>query len=299
MLPRPFAAALACAAAATSASAASPQLGLTVSADGSYSVTLDGTAWLASGATAVAYNNLMHSTASGSLKADGAPTPVTGSNYTGYTQSFNGGLFVVEWQLYAQANAIVFVQAFPKGLTGMAVNGGSSRDLASSFPTFAFTPSTSIGWLTWPEWRVHQRPRQALATTRQFVSHRSFHSHPHPTHTHTPRSMCQGVTGIWTAASLKSSGLSDDGGSPLVLYNKTAATVVLSTLRGYMTGNVGLYPSVGGNLGSGFNGMIQEVPAGWGHETVLIAGQGINDTVMAWGDLLLARTGKHRHVPRI
>jgi len=253
------------AASASVAAAAGPALGLTVRPDGSYAVTLDGSTWLASGggapAAAAAYGNAMHSTLDGSLKADGPPAAVSGSNYTGFTQSFNGGLFAVEWALYAGANAIIFTQSFPKGLTGMAVNGGSSKDLATAFPVFAFANSTEIAWLTWPE------------------------------------TMCTGVTGLWTPASVKNSGLSSDGGTPLVLYNKAATTVVLSTLRGFMTGNVGLYPAVKGGLGSGFNGMVQEVPAGWEHSTILVAGQGINNTVLAWGDLLLARTGKHRTRP--
>lgn len=256
---------LAAATAAAASVSSGPALGLTVRPDGSYAVTLDGSPWLASGAgapaAAVAYNNAMHSTLDGSLAADGPPTPVSGVNYTGFSQSFNAGLFEVTWALYPASNAIIFTQSFPKGLTGMAVNGGSSKDLATAFPVFAFANTTALAWLTWPE------------------------------------TMCTGVTGLWTQASVKSSGLSSDGGTPLVLFNQSAATVVLSTLRGFMTGNVGLYPAVKGALGSGFNGMLQEVPAGWSHATILVAGQGINNTVMSWGDLLLAQTGKHRTRP--
>jgi hypothetical protein len=249
----------------TPASAAPGKLGLTVNADGTYAVSVDGAVWLASGAGApqavVAYNNQLHSTSDGSLKPDAAPEAADGTNYTGFTQTFNGGLLRVDWQYYEAANAIIFVQTFPQGLTGMAVNGGNSKDLASAFPVFNFSADASKAFLTWPE------------------------------------CMCSGATGLWTASGVKSSGLTDDGGSPLVLFDAAATTVVLSSFSGFMTANVGTYKATSGNLGAGYNGMLQSVPAGHAHHTLLVAGSGVNDTVMKFGDMLLARTGKHRTRP--
>ena len=253
------------AASSSAAPAAAGKLGLVVGADGTYAVTVDGATWLASGAgapqAAVAYGNALHSTADGSLKADAAPTPVNGANYSGFRQTFNGGLFGVEWQLYEAANAIVFVQSFPQGLSGMAVNGGDSKDLATAFPVFNFTADAGKAFLTWPE------------------------------------CMCSGATGLWTAAGVKSAGLTDDGGSPLVLFDAAATTVVLSPYSGFMTANIGTYKAVQGALGAGYNGMLQSVPAGHAHYTLLLGGQGVNNTVMAFGDMLLARSGKHRTRP--
>jgi hypothetical protein len=238
--------------------AAAPQLGLVVNADASYAVTLDGAVWLQSAAPGyfISYDNARQK-----LTLDAAPTPVNGANYSGFAATFNGNTFGAEFQLYPAANAIVFVQHFPKALAGMAVNGGSSRDLASGFPVFAFSENANLGWLTWPE------------------------------------TMCNGETGLFTKAGSGNAGLSSDGGSPLVLFNKTAATLVLGAYSGFMTANIGVYASLNGNLGAGYNGMLEAVPAGHRHETVLVAGQGVNDTVMAYGDLLLARSGKHRTRP--
>lgn len=254
----------AAASAAAAAAAAPGKLGLSVLADGSYSVLVDGAAWLSSrGAPSavVAYANALHSTADGSLKADAAPAPVNGANYTGFSQTFNGGLFGVEWQYYEAANAIIFVQSFPKGLTGMNVNGGNSKDLATAFPVFNFTADASKAFLTWPE------------------------------------CMCTGATGLWTAAGSKGAGLTDDGGSPLVLFDAAATTLVLSSFSGFMTANVGTYKATGGSLAAGYNGMLESVPVGHAHHTIIVAGSGVNNTVMAFGDLLLAKNGKHRTRP--
>jgi hypothetical protein len=38
-------------------------------------------------------------------------------------------------------------------------------------------------------------------------------------------------------------------------------------------------------LGSGLGGMVDEVPAGWAYETILVAGaEGVTRTMLAWGD---------------
>ena len=256
--------ALSLASLACSAAAAPGKLGLSVRADGSYSVSVDGVDWLSSGgapAAVVAYDNALHTTLDGSLKADAAPAPVSGANYSGFAQTFNGGVFGVEWQFYPAANAIIFVQSFPKGLAAMNINGGDSKDLSTAFPVFNFTADASKAFLTWPE------------------------------------CMCSGATGLWTAAGSKGAGLTDDGGSPLVLFDAAATTLVFSSYSGFMTANVGTYKATGGALGAGYNGMLEAVPAGHEHHTIIVAGSGVNDTVMAFGDLLLAKSGKHRTRP--
>ena len=49
-----------------------------------------------------------------------------------------------------------------------------------------------------------------------------------------------------------------------------------------------------GGIASGQNGMVTDVPAGFTYDTLVAGGAGVNDTMMAWGDALLARTGKTR-----
>ena len=43
--------------------------------------------------------------------------------------------------------------------------------------------------------------------------------------------------------------------------------------------------------------MVTDVPVNWTYDTILIGGAGVNGTMMAWGDALLARTGKTRTKP--
>jgi hypothetical protein len=43
--------------------------------------------------------------------------------------------------------------------------------------------------------------------------------------------------------------------------------------------------------------IAQKIPAGFSHATVMVAGQGINATMSAWGDALLSMSGKRRSDP--
>jgi hypothetical protein len=236
------------------------QLSLTVNADASYSISHSGGSWLESASTpyAFAFNNALHTLQNG-LTLDAPPAPFNGQNFTGYSLSFNSDLIEVSFQLFPSIDAIVFTQHFPKGLTSMNVNGGHSEDLATSFPTFTFSKNDkSKGFLVWPD------------------------------------TMCNGHADSWSKAN---SDIFSDGGTPLVLFNESSAVSVLSSFGGYMTTQVGLYPAVGGNLGAGYNGMISELPPGHTHQVILVGGFGINNTVLAWGDLLLGRTGKKRTRP--
>jgi hypothetical protein len=242
------------------------QLGLTVNADTSYAVTLDGKPWLSSAADAyvVTYGGLHHTSRDGSLKSDGAPSPISGSDvlgdYSGYSVSFNRGIFVASFRLYATRSALIFQQAFPKGLAGMNITSNYD-DLATGFPAFgppqAQLNSTDIGYLSWSG------------------------------------GMCPGHNGLWNAAGAKAAALGSQSG-PLVLFDTAGASVVLSPASGFMTAQLALANACGTSLCAGHNGKVSGVPAGWTLETAVVGGAGINNTVMALGDLLLARGGKTR-----
>jgi len=237
------------------------QLSLVVNSDASYSISHSGGAWLESSSTApymFAFNNALHTLKNGGLTLDAPPAQFNGNNFTGYSVSFNNDLIEVSFQLYPSIDAIVFTQHFPTGLTSVAVNGGKSEDLSTSFPTFAFSKSDSRGYLVWPD------------------------------------TMCNGRSDLWSKAN---SDLFSDGGTPLVLFNQSSAVSVFSSFGDFMTTQVGLYASIDGDLGAGFNGMMAELPPGYKHKVILVGGFGINNTVMSWGDLLLGRTGKHRTRP--
>jgi hypothetical protein len=257
---------------ATAPAACAAALSLTVAPSGAYTITAPGGITLASAgaAYAVRYNGTLHSTADGTLALDAPPAPTSGADalgsYTGYTATFNGGLFGADFKLYPLVSAILFTQTFPQGLGGMAAGGDRApeNDLSTAFPVFGppmAQLNTSLAFLTWPE------------------------------------CMSTGHTGRFHAAGVASSGLEGNSGTPLALYAESGEAVMLSPVSGMMTAQTVFAGAVGTALGVGHNGMVTEVPRGWTQETLLVAGGSVNATVMAWGDVLLARGGKTRTPP--
>lgn len=74
------------------------------------------------------------------------------------------------------------------------------------------------------------------------------------------------------------------------------ASVVFSALTDHLTA----YPTVtavGAGMDAltiGFNGQMEAVPPGYTFRSILVSGQGMNDTMHAWGDALLLTGGKRR-----
>jgi hypothetical protein len=77
-------------------------------------------------------------------------------------------------------------------------------------------------------------------------------------------------------------------GSPLILYTGMMETMIVSPLNHPM---ISVQTEEDGIFSCGPNGKIDSLPAGYVHETVLVLGQGVNATMMKWGDILL-RNGK-------
>ena len=251
--------------------AALAKVALQVRPDGSYRVTHDGIALdSAQAAFAVRYDGALHSTADGSLKLDAAPAPISGSDalgaYTGFALAFNANKFAASFKLYAALDALLFSQTFPAGLSAMAAAGDSSpaNDLSTAFPVFGPAAdklnNTNLAFLTWPD---------CFST---------------------------GHTGVWDASAPAASGLRGTSGTPLVLFSPNGSALIMSPVSGMMTAQIVFAGAVGTALGVGHNGAVTEVPAGWTQESLLVGGGSVNATVMAWGDILLARSGKHRTV---
>lgn len=250
---------------------AAAQIGLIVNPDASYAVTMGGVvvpqlASATNGAYVLRYDGIVHSSNNGTLTADAPPAPLSGADvlgdFTGYRVSFNGGVFVATFRVYAARNAIVFAQAFPGGLSGMS--GGDPGGLSSAFPVFGPTKKDlnypSIGYLTWSG------------------------------------CMCSGKTGVWTDAGLNPGHFSEQSG-PIVIFNETAS-FALSPANSFMTANLNFCALTGMALGSGLGGMVNEVPPGWTYETIVVGGVGgVTNTVVAWGDALLLRGNKTRTKP--
>ena len=84
------------------------------------------------------------------------------------------------------------------------------------------------------------------------------------------------------------------GGQPLVLYdhaNSSLPMVVFSPLNQPMAHHMAADDTL---IGAGVKDSIKDIPAGWKQSFILSAGVGIKDGMMAWGDHMLAHTGKKR-----
>ena len=248
------------------------KVSLVVRPDGSYSVSSDDiTLDSASVSYGVRYDGKTFVPGDGSLKMDAPPASTSGSDsmgdYTGYTVSFNSGVFGASFKLYNALNAVLFSQSFPKGLKGMASSTSDhhpENDLSTGFPVFGPPQKdliTSLAFLTWPE------------------------------------CMSTGHTGKYTKSGVASSGLLGNSGTPLALYSERGSAIMMSPVSAMMTSQIVFADLVGTSMGVGHNGKVAEVPPGWTQETLFVGGTGVNATVMAWGDLILARSGKHRTLP--
>eukprot|EP00755_Sulcionema_specki_P019009 Sspe_Gene.68324::Locus_40308_Transcript_1_1_Confidence_1.000_Length_1877::g.68324::m.68324 len=85
-------------------------------------------------------------------------------------------------------------------------------------------------------------------------------------------------------------------GMPFLLYNHTLRSVMIGPYGNFL---VGIHASGanGKSLNAGVRASIGALPAGFTHDTLLYAGQGVNNTLYEWGELLLQRTGKQRVNP--
>lgn len=82
------------------------------------------------------------------------------------------------------------------------------------------------------------------------------------------------------------------GSGPLVLFRKNmTAAIVISSANNFMAHSQ-YYD--GSQLAYGPMGSITSLPAGFTLETIIYADVGVNAAMLGWGDLLLARYGKHR-----
>ena len=88
------------------------------------------------------------------------------------------------------------------------------------------------------------------------------------------------------------------GLTPFLLFDQVARALAVSPATNFF---VGVHSTVSAPfpqlLLAGIKASVRSVPAGFAHETLLVAGRGVNDTLVAFGDALLARTGKARALP--
>ena len=199
-----------------------------------------------------------------SVTAASGSDPVLGG-WTGTAVSWSGGMYVTTFKQYGAVPAALFLtRAFPMGANGSAhTHADANDDLAAAFPVLGpplAQLSTGYGYITWAD------------------------------------TMCGGVTGTWTAAGVKASDFGHKGG-PVALFNSSLATVVMSSVDSPMVTGGAFAQSTATSWALGVLGLVDPIPAGWSTTSVLYGGQGVNDTMYAWGSLLLGVGGKARTGP--
>jgi hypothetical protein len=109
--------------------------------------------------------------------------------------------------------------------------------------------------------------------------------------------------GRWTGGSPVAS---HNGFTPFVLFDSTGRSLVMSPGMNFF---VGIHSTLtqsksirdpGMNdklLQAGIKASVLSIPKGFVHETVLVAGDGLNNTLISFGDLLLAKSNKSRVDP--
>lgn len=256
--------------ASAAAGAAAAALTGTVASDGSYSLALDGKTWFTSAQAGyvLRYDGATHSLADGSLKVDKV-SPVAGLDpilgaYTGSEVSVNGGIASFRVLNCANYDAVVFEQYFPNGLTGTAFSGSNAAsDLATAFPVWGA-----------PMKDLKQGDLGYLAFAHV---------------------MSGGVWGNWSAHSVgRHAGDFGDEGGIIAWFDAAGNTILQSAANDFMVTTLAFADSTGTAWGAGFNGMISGLPAGHTHRTIMVGGQGVNETFFTWGSALLALGGKAR-----
>lgn len=247
-------------------------------AEGAYSVLLDGVEWLPAGKPVEFWHHGTRlSAAGGGLTAEHASTTHGADSLGDFARHATVWRartsppmrFVTAVRVYA--HAAVFEQQYPDGAS--PVEPGAGQPLASTFPSFL----------------VRAEPSSAGPGRRGFLQYigEMIGSHYR--------------AGEWTAAAaargaLGPGGLSGTG--PLVLFAESlASSAVLSPLASAMatSQHVDATAEPGPTLGYGLHGNVTHVPAGFRLETIVVAsGGGVRAAMLAWGDALLARTGKAR-----
>lgn len=83
-------------------------------------------------------------------------------------------------------------------------------------------------------------------------------------------------------------------GIPLSLYTESMDAMLLGPTDNFF---VALHEQRDSAIGAGIKDSVGVIPPNFVHETILVGGQGFNDTLIAFGDALLAKSGKPRVDP--
>jgi len=85
-----------------------------------------------------------------------------------------------------------------------------------------------------------------------------------------------------------------EAGVPLVLFDQQLRTTVISPLNHFANAVQVKSDQLAGHLACGLSGRIDRLPPAFSQETIIFAGQGVNQTLFDWGSQLLKQGGKSR-----
>ena len=252
------------------------QIAVPVQPDGSYSVVVDGVEWLPSGATFVRHSNTTWSTHDKSLQL----SAVSSARGTDGGGAFNRTLLTwkagnrqFETSVRVYDRMAVFRQTFVEQLEGTDASSKAKDGVASGWPAFRMT-----------ELPVGGR-RGVVSFQGQMAG-------------------MDTATGAWGAGSgVVGEGI--DGTGPLAIFEEgMARTVVVSAHSNFVAASQSIqdsppHPSGASVISYGVMGSVNQIPAGFVLETVVVASaSGPNDAMIAWGDVLLREHGKDRYAYR-
>ncbi|KAH3722992.1 6 carbohydrate binding protein [Pelomyxa schiedti] len=82
------------------------------------------------------------------------------------------------------------------------------------------------------------------------------------------------------------------GGMPMVLYDSTLRSLVISPFSNYMASGQTMSSHFGDIFGCGLEGKIEQIPVEFHHTTIMVFGTAITSAMSQWGQYLLQATGK-------
>jgi hypothetical protein len=86
----------------------------------------------------------------------------------------------------------------------------------------------------------------------------------------------------------------------LLLADRNLDSIILSPFANYLVATQQSTPvatrdeslTTKGEIACGIEGLVQQIPSGFHHETIMVAGEGITGTLRQWGSALLDKSGK-------
>jgi hypothetical protein len=304
--------------------ARAPLLDVTLrAAGGGVTVSVNGEVWLSGDEVSVCAAGRCY--AKHSPRADGrlvgaAPQAASGADALG---EFNetaiawrarpaGGAPLFETSLRAYASRgdlYVLGQRWPRGCANCSGAVGDANDVISAFPTFrraaAAPRAPELNFLNWGGNQLCDSTygRWDLGAASALRANRSAAYPPAPTYvqsecSYTYKGKCPldfpYFNGTWVGGA--------QHGAPLVLYDAQMRTLVLSPLQNFLVGQHTMSRRLQRDASdaatlpwaAGLGGLVRDLPAGFVHETLVVAGQGVRATLRKWGDLLLKVGGKPR-----